>query len=60
MPRPLVAGGEHGIGAVDLVTGGTEVVADGAEAGAAGDAVLHEPAMAGADGSCSTNWPPSS
>jgi hypothetical protein len=43
MPRPLVAGGEHGIGAVNLVTGGAEVVADGAEIGAAGDAVLHEP-----------------
>ncbi len=35
--------GEHGVGAVDLVAGGGEVLADRAEFGAAGDAVVHEP-----------------
>ena len=43
MPGLLVAGGEHRIGAVDLVTGGAEVLPGGADVGAAGDAVLHEP-----------------
>ena len=32
--------GEHDVGAVDLVAGGAEVLADRAEVGAAGDAVL--------------------
>ena len=35
---------EHGVGAVDLVAGGGEVLADRADVGAAGDAVLQEPA----------------
>ena len=34
---------KHGVGAVDLVAGGAEVLADRAEIGAAGDAVLHQP-----------------
>src|SRR6266566_1996071 len=46
--RPAVSGlivesCEHGVGAVDLVAGRAEVLADGAEVGAAGGAVLHEP-----------------
>jgi len=52
-PRPLgvcsavpgaVEAFEHGVGAVDLVAGGGEVLADRADVGAAGDAVLQEPA----------------
>ena len=43
VPGPVVEGGEHGVGAVDLVAGGGEVLADRAEFGAAGDAVLQEP-----------------
>ena len=39
----LVAGGEHDVGAVDLVAGGAEVLPDRSEFGSAGDAVLHEP-----------------
>ena len=35
--------GEQGVGAVDLVAGGAEVLPDRAEVGAAGDAVLHQP-----------------
>ena len=34
---------EQSVGAVDLVAGGGEVLADGADVGAAGDAVLQEP-----------------
>ena len=34
---------EHGVGAVDLVAGGAEVLADRAEVRTAGDAILHEP-----------------
>jgi hypothetical protein len=34
---------EHGVGAVDLVAGGGEVLADRADLGAAGDGVLQEP-----------------
>ena len=34
---------EQGVGAVDLVAGGAEVLPDRAEVGAAGDAVLEEP-----------------
>ena len=36
-------GGEQGVGAVDLVAGGAEVLPDRAEVGAAGDAVFHQP-----------------
>ena len=43
MPGPVAEAGEHGVGAVDLVAGGGEVLADRAEVGAAGDAVVHEP-----------------
>jgi len=39
----LVAVGEHDVGAVDLVAGGAEILADRAVVGAAGDAVLHKP-----------------
>ena len=35
--------GKQGIGAVDLVAGGAEVLPHRAEVGAAGDAVLHQP-----------------
>src|SRR6185437_8511675 len=35
---------EHGVGAVELVAGGGEVLADRADVGAAGDAVLQESA----------------
>jgi hypothetical protein len=35
---------EQGVGAVELVAGGGEVLADGADVGTAGDAVLQEPA----------------
>ena len=44
--RPLCrarAAGEQGVGAVDLVAGGAEVLPDRAEVGAAGDAVFHQP-----------------
>jgi len=43
VPGLAVAASEHDVGAVDLVAGGGEVLADRAEVGAAGDAVLHEP-----------------
>ena len=43
VPGALAEVGEHEVGAVDLVAGGAEVLPDRAEAGAAGDAVLHEP-----------------
>ena len=43
MPGPVVQAGEHGVGAVDLVAGGAEVLPDRAEVGAAGGAVLHQP-----------------
>ena len=43
MPGAGVSAGEHGVGAVDLVAGGAEVLADRAEVVAAGDAVLHQP-----------------
>jgi hypothetical protein len=39
----VVEAGEHGVGAVDLVAGGGEVLPDRAEFGAAGDAVVQEP-----------------
>ena len=42
-PRRARAPGEQGVGAVDLVAGGAEVLPDRAEVGAAGDAVFHEP-----------------
>ena len=35
---------EQGVGAVELVAGGGEILADRADVGAAGDAVLEEPA----------------
>ena len=40
---PGAGAGEQGVGAVDLVAGGAEVLPDRAEVGAAGDAVLHQP-----------------
>ncbi|HEY2690731.1 MAG TPA: hypothetical protein VGJ50_19980, partial [Streptosporangiaceae bacterium] len=43
VPGPGVRAGEQGVGAVDLVAGGAEVLPDRAEVGAAGDAVLHQP-----------------
>ena len=43
VPGAGVRAGEQGVGAVDLVAGGAEVLPDRAEVGAAGDAVLHEP-----------------
>ena len=45
-----VAGSEHDLGAVDLVAGGAEALAERAEVGAAGYAVLHEPGRFGAVG----------
>ena len=39
----IVEAFEQGVGAVDLVAGGGEVLADRADLGAAGDAVLQEP-----------------
>src|SRR5712691_7009079 len=39
----LVEPGQHEVGAVHLVAGGAEVLADRAEGGAAGNAVFHEP-----------------
>src|SRR6266487_1673365 len=47
---PGAGGGEQGVGAVDLVAGGAEVLPDRAEVGAAGDAVLHEPGGLGVVG----------
>jgi hypothetical protein len=47
---------EHGVGAVDLVAGGGEVVADGADVGAAGDAVLQEAADFGLVGVPERAW----
>ena len=43
VPGAVVEAFEHGVGAVDLVAGGGEVLADRADVGAAGDAVLQEP-----------------
>ena len=43
VPGPVVELGEHHVGAVDLVAGGAEVLADRAEVGAAVDAVFHQP-----------------
>ena len=43
VPGAGVRAGEQGVGAVDLVAGGAEVLPDRAEVGAAGDAVLHQP-----------------
>jgi len=43
VPGSGVRAGEQGVGAVDLVAGGAEVLPDRAEVGAAGDAVLHQP-----------------
>ncbi len=43
-PGAVVEVFEQGVGAVDLVAGGGEVLADRADIGAAGDAVLQEPA----------------
>ena len=43
VPGALVEVCEHDVGAVELVAGGGEVLADRAEVGAAGDAVLQEP-----------------
>jgi hypothetical protein len=42
-----VSAGQQGVGAVDLVAGGAEVLPDRAEVGAAGDAVLHQPGRLG-------------
>ena len=43
MSAPVVEAGQHDIGAVDLIAGRAEILADGANVGAAGHAVLHEP-----------------
>jgi hypothetical protein len=43
VPGTGVSAGEQLVGAVDLVAGGTEVLPDRAEIGAASDAVLEEP-----------------
>jgi hypothetical protein len=42
VPGAVVQACEHNVGAVDLLAGCSEVLADQAEVGAAGDAVLHE------------------
>jgi hypothetical protein len=42
-PGPVVEAFEQGVGAVDLVAGGGEVLADRADVRATGDAVLQEP-----------------
>jgi hypothetical protein len=42
VPGAVVEVFEQGVGAVELVAGGGEVLADGADVGAAGDAVLQE------------------
>jgi hypothetical protein len=44
VPGAGVSAGQQFVGAVDLVAGGAEVLPDRAEVGAAGDAVLEEPA----------------
>ena len=44
VPGAVVEAFEHGVGAVELVAGGGEVLADRADVGAAGDAVLQEAA----------------
>ena len=44
MPGARVQAFEHSVGAVELVAGGGEVLADRADVGAAGDAVLQEAA----------------
>jgi hypothetical protein len=41
-PGAVVEPGEHDVGLVDLVAGAAEVLADGAEVGAAADAVFQE------------------
>ena len=43
VPGSACSAGEQGVGAVDLVAGGAEVLPDRAEVGAAGDAVLRRP-----------------
>ena len=43
LPGPVAEIGEHQVGAVDLVAGGAEVLADRAEGGAAAGAVFHQP-----------------
>ena len=43
VPDPVVEVGEHDVGSVDLVADGGEVVADGAEFGAAVVGVFQEP-----------------
>ena len=43
VPGAVVEAFEQGVGAVELVAGGGEVLADRADVGAAGDAVLQEP-----------------
>ena len=44
VPGAVVEAFEQGVGAVELVAGGGEVLADRADVGAAGDAVLQEAA----------------
>ena len=44
VPGAVVEAFEQGVGAVELVAGGGEVLADRTDVGAAGDAVLQEPA----------------
>ena len=44
VPGAVVEAFEHGVGAVELVAGGGEILADRADVGAAGDAVLQEAA----------------
>jgi len=43
VPDPGVSACQHGVGAVDLVAGSAEVLADRDEIGAAGDAVFLKP-----------------
>ena len=43
LPGPVAEIGEHQVGAVDLVAGGAEVLADRAEGGAPAGAVFHQP-----------------
>src|SRR5260370_40129363 len=47
VPGAGVGTGQQGVGAVDLVAGGAEVLPDRAEVGAAGDAVFHQPSGLG-------------
>ena len=54
VPGAGVSAGEQGVGAVDLVAGGAEVLPDRAEVGAAGDAVL---ASAGRPAAGRRRWP---